>query len=83
MALMKLSSFMKRFEKGDAPDPRTVISWIDKGYIYGEVYGPKSIYVDPDRAPEIKTSNELVLKVLSRMGAQEGKHHGAATLDET
>ncbi len=83
MALMKLSTFMKRFKQGDAPDPRTVVSWIDKGYIYGEVYGPKSIYVDPDRAPEKTTSNELVLKVLSRMGTQGGKHNGAATHGQT
>jgi len=80
MALMKLSTFKKRFVKGDAPDTRTVLNWIDKGLIYGEVYGEKSIYVDPDRQPEIATDNPLVARVLAVQGKSGAKQrHGAQT----
>jgi len=69
---MKLSKFQQRFDAGSAPDSRTIVSWIKKGYIYGEIYGPKSVYVDPDRTPikEEEAKNDLVVKVLLKHGAK-------------
>jgi len=81
MALMKLSTFQKTFHEGDAPDSRTVISWIEKGTIFGQIYSQKSIYVDPDKPAPISLmetasandgeipDNPLIHKVLNNLGA--------------
>ena len=50
------------FEKGSAPDPRTVRSWIDQGIVPGRVLGKKA-YVDKE-ALEAGTSSELVSRVM-------------------
>lgn len=49
--LMKVSTYLNAcFAPGDAPDPRTVHAWWEKGQIAGEKRG-RVLYVDPDRDP--------------------------------